>query len=104
MMQIILFYVPVPDRQTGKDLVKKALEARVAACGNLLGPVTSFYEWESEIKEETEFVLLLKTAEAKAEALSCFLQSHHPYECPCITQIPATANRPFVTWLQQQTS
>ncbi|MDF3127577.1 divalent-cation tolerance protein CutA [Kiritimatiellaeota bacterium B1221] len=97
-----LFYVPVPDRETGKALVTQVLGARLAACGNLLGPMLSFYEWEGEQKQEEEFLLILKTPAEKAYELQGVLEKIHPYECPCISSFPVEANADFVDWVGKQ--
>jgi len=102
MSELIFCYVPVPDRETGKALLTSALHLQLAACGNLWGPMTSFYEWEGRHMEETEFVMLLKTPLHKQEALEAHIQKEHPYECPCIARFPVDANEGFAAWVHQQ--
>ncbi len=97
-----LFYVPVPDRESGKALVSKVMAARLAACANLLGPMLSFYEWEGEQKEEEEFLLILKTTAEKETELRAFLEGIHPYDCPCISSFAVDANTDFVEWVGKQ--
>lgn len=104
MDSLILFYVPVPDKETARELARRALDARLAACGNILGPVTSLYEWKSEMAEEEEWVLILKTSESRREALAELVERHHPYECPAVVRVSAAANEAFAQWISEQTS
>lgn len=103
MNDLILFYVPVPDEATGLRLTRGALAERLAACGNLHGPVTSLYEWEGEMKQETERVLILKTTPQRADALSAWLEMEHPYDCPCVVRIPVHTNTAFAEWVGTET-
>jgi periplasmic divalent cation tolerance protein len=104
MENLMLFYIPVPNPETAKELTRQALDARLAACGNIHGPITSLYEWKSELAEEEEWVLILKTAESRQAELAEWVERHHPYECPAVVRISATANPAFLQWVQEQTS
>jgi periplasmic divalent cation tolerance protein len=98
-MRLHLLYIPVPDVETGKRLARLGLEQKLAACANLHGPMVSLYEWEGEMKEEEEWVLILKTVSTQAKALSALIEEAHPYECPCIVGVPAEANAGFEEWV-----
>ncbi|MGA0334566.1 MAG: divalent-cation tolerance protein CutA [Kiritimatiellia bacterium] len=102
MPELIFCYVPVPDSETGKSLARAALDAGLAGCANLLGPMTSIYEWEGKVQEEAEFLLILKTTAEKQRALRDWMEKKHPYECPCIAGFPVTTNRAFAEWIQRQ--
>jgi periplasmic divalent cation tolerance protein len=103
MENLILFYVPVPHPETAKELTRRVLDEGLAACGNILGPITSLYEWKSEMVEAEEWVLILKTTEACQQALSEFIVQLHPYECPAVVQVSASANAAFADWVTKQT-
>ena len=100
---ILVFYIPVPSRETGLEIARTVTKASLAACGNILGPMTSVYEWKGEVCEEEEWVLILKTkAESKA-ALRKKILELHPYDCPCVLSWDAEANRDFAEWVGDQT-
>lgn len=99
MNELTLLYIPVPDRETGRHLARVALEGRLAACGNLHGPMESLYEWEGEMRQEEEWALILKTLPATAAELTARMEAAHPYECPCVVRLAAAANPPFVEWV-----
>jgi len=103
MKELILFYVPVPDEATARALTGGALKARLAACGNILGPVTSLYEWKGEMCDGPEHVLVLKTPADREEALAEWLEREHPYECPCVARRTERVNDAFYDWVVEQT-
>lgn len=103
-MGLQMLYVPVPDAQTGEALAEEAVTKKLAACGNLHGPIQSFYEWEGAFCKEQEWVLILKTTAEKAEACSQMVEEAHPYDCPCVTRLPVTANAAFAKWVTDSVS
>jgi periplasmic divalent cation tolerance protein len=104
MNALHLFYVPVPSREEGLRIARQVTGDGLAACGNLLGSMTSVFEWKGEVCEEEEQVLILKTTPEKGEALRARVLELHPYECPCILSWEAAANPAFADWVGTQTS
>jgi periplasmic divalent cation tolerance protein len=99
MKPVHLLYIPVPDRETGLSLCHLALKKRLAACGNLHGPIESLYEWEGEMRREAEHVLILKTTPERLEALAAEIEAAHPYDCPCVLRLSGDANDAFGDWV-----
>lgn len=101
---LVFAYVPVPDAQTGRKLASAALSEKLAACANLLGPMTSFFEWEGASRSEEEWLLILKTTVTQQPSLMACLEAAHPYTCPCISFFPVTVNPAFADWVRGETA
>jgi periplasmic divalent cation tolerance protein len=65
-------------RAFGRTLV----DARLAACVNLLPPMESVYRWEGRVEEETERQIIIKTSRDRLVALWDRIRETHPYETP----------------------
>ncbi len=63
-------------------LARGAIEARLAACVQLDGPVTSYYPWEGRIESAQEYRLMFKLLPEQAAALEAWIGAHHPYDTP----------------------
>lgn len=101
---LLFFYITVPHNDTGVSIAKELLNQKLIACGNVLPAHIAVYEWEGKINEESEHILILKTRKELAEKVEAEVLRLHPYECPCIAQIPIEkANPDFMDWLHQQT-
>jgi len=105
MSDVSLIYATFPDEQTAKSIAHNIVAARLAACVNILPPVTSIYEWDGKIEESHESAVLFKTTSQQAAALIDRLKELHPYEVPAIVGWPAdTAYAPFANWITAQTN
>ncbi len=73
-MTTFLVYVTAAHQAEALTIGRAAVESRLAACANVLGPTTSIYEWQGEVCEEAEIALLLKTNAANLEALTAMVK------------------------------
>jgi periplasmic divalent cation tolerance protein len=96
--------VTCPDIETARAIARAAVAARLAACANILPGVESHYRWQGEVQTDAEVLLRLKTAPALFMALSATICTHHPYDRPAISALPAVALGPGVAaWLSIET-
>ena len=65
-----------------KALAHALVEARLAACVNILPRIDSVYRWEGRVQEDAEQLLLIKTGDARLDALREELFRRHPYDVP----------------------
>jgi len=75
-----LALVTAPDLKTARRLAKKALEARLVACVNLVPGIESHYWWKNNIESGREVLLILKTKAAQVSALEKMILANHPYD------------------------
>ncbi len=108
--QPLLVFSTVDDHAAARRLAASLIEARVAACVNVLPPVTSVFRWESEagdagdatVQEETEVMLVAKTTDAAYPALEQRLRAEHPYDLPEIVAVEITRGLPeFLRWIDE---
>jgi periplasmic divalent cation tolerance protein len=77
------------DRDGALAVARGAIAARVAACVQVIGPITSVYPWEGAIREEEEFLCLMKVPSEALQALVAFVRDRHPYDTPELTALPS---------------
>lgn len=65
-----------------RPIARELVEARLAACVNILPAVVSIYQWQGQVSEEPEQLLMIKTTEDRVEQLQAALFARHPYEVP----------------------
>ncbi|OYX84753.1 MAG: divalent-cation tolerance protein CutA [Rhizobiales bacterium 17-65-6] len=103
-MSLKIVYSTFPSVVSAEAAARKLVEARLAACGNILPAMISVYEWQGSLERADEVVLLLKTSAEKAAALMEALRQDHPYEVPAILLLPVEEASPaFAAWVVAQT-
>lgn len=93
--------ITAPDTEVARSLARGLVEARLAACVNLVPGVTSVYRWEGEVQEDPEVLLVAKTTAARLVEVEAFLVSAHPYDTPeCVALAPASVEARYLDWLR----
>jgi len=78
-----------PAAEAAEALAEQIVEARLAACVQVLPEMTSIYIWEGVIQKEGEALLLIKTLPEQWEDLQEFITANHTYQVPEIVAIEA---------------
>jgi periplasmic divalent cation tolerance protein len=91
-------------RAEAMELAKAAVEARLAACGQVAGPVVSTYWWNDELERAEEWFVFFKLPADRYEALAEFLAERHSYDEPEILATRFVTGSPsFLTWISDET-
>lgn len=108
----LLVFSTVGDAVAARRLADGLVGAGLAACVNILPPVTSVFRWEPDaadagqaaVQAEEEVMLIAKTSAAAYPALEEYLRAEHPYELPEIVALPLARGLPaFLQWIDEST-
>lgn len=100
MTGIASVYVVFADGQEAERIGRAMIEAKLAACVNILAPCQSIYRWEGAIETSVEVPALFKTAADTVDALIAAIAAAHSYELPAITAWPIVAATPgYAAWV-----
>jgi periplasmic divalent cation tolerance protein len=83
----------------GATLARTLVEERLAACVNLLPPMTSVYRWQGKVEQDREQQIVIKTTADRVPALQSRLRQLHPYELPEFLVIDATGSEAYLAWV-----
>lgn len=98
---MILIYVTCKDKQEAEKIAKHLLDKRLVACA-VNFPVGSSYWWNGKIKEDNEYILLLKTKDVVFSQIKKEIKSIHSYDVPCILKLDVEANKEYEDWLNEE--
>lgn len=88
-----------------RRLAAGAVEARLAACAQVDGPISSVYRWEGKAASDEEYRITFKTTAARYAALEAHLKAEHSYEVPEIVGTPLThGSAEYLGWVTNETS
>lgn len=104
--QPLLVLITAPSVQVAKGIALALLEARLAACVNILPGVHSLYMWEGAVQDEQEALMLVKTRAGVFEyGLLPLVKSLHPYQVPEIIAVPVSAGlESYLRWIGESTA
>ena len=109
--QTIILYATFPADKSDVSLANKIaqdlISKRLAACVNILSPMTSVYEWDGAIETSQEVPAIIKTTSANAQNTIDRINQLHPFDVPCIVSLPiseAHSHLPFLDWIKSQTT
>lgn len=105
MADPLIVFTTYPDHATAMEAATSLVQRKLAACVNVLPPISSVYEWKGAIKIGAEHLLLIKTSAARFSALEAAIVELHPYELPEIVAAPITQGlRGYLDWINTQTT
>ena len=91
-------------RAEAMELARAAVEARLAACGQVAGPVASTYWWNDELERAEEWFVFFKLPADRYQDLADFLAERHSYDDPEIVATPFVAgSSSFLDWITVET-
>lgn len=91
-------------RAEAMELARGAVEARLAATGQVAGPVASTYWWNDELERAEEWFVFFKLPADRYQDLADFLAERHSYDDPEIVATPfAAGSASFLAWLTEET-
>lgn len=100
---VMMAYVTTSSRAEAMQLGRALVEARLAACANVLEGMTAIYHWDGKLQEEDEAVLILKTTADLIDPLTACLRELHSYDLPCVVAWTiAAGNAPYLEWLRAE--
>lgn len=103
MSAVALVYTLFGSREAAARIARQMVEERLAACANLLGEATSFYEWNGAMETAAEVPVLFKTAPSRRDALMARIAELHDYDVPAILALPVdAAHAAFAQWVDDQ--
>ena len=68
-------FVTAPDSDKAKEIAGGLVSNKLAACVNIIPGVTSVYEWEGKIENDSEVLMMIKTRSARIGEMTEFVKS-----------------------------
>jgi periplasmic divalent cation tolerance protein len=93
-------------RRAEAEMIGSALvEKRLAACVNIVGPISSIYRWEGAVERAEECLIIAKTVGDRLEELREEVERLHSYSLPEIVALKVEGGSPeYLRWLEEGSS
>jgi periplasmic divalent cation tolerance protein len=105
MTEKILVLSNCGSEEEARRVARALVEARVAACVNIVAGVHSVYHWEGSIQEGSEWMLIIKSTRALFDSLAAELRRIHSYQVPEVLAIPVVdGDQDYLAWIDREIS
>ena len=82
-------------------IAMQLVERKLAACVQIVEPITSVYRWQGKIESEREILLLIKSTQDLIPDIAELLDEIHPYEVPELVATPIIGgSTSYLRWLE----
>ena len=99
---MLIVFTTTPNTEEAEKLARKIVEAKLAACVQVLPEMKSFYFWENAVQTDSEHLLLIKTLEEKFDELEKFIKANHSYDVPEIVAVSSEkVSDNYLNWLNE---
>ncbi|HEX3172865.1 MAG TPA: divalent-cation tolerance protein CutA [Solirubrobacterales bacterium] len=100
MIEHLQVVTTVGSTEEAETISKALVERRLAACVQVLGPISSRYRWQGEIETASEWLCLAKTEVSRYPQLESTIRELHSYDEPEIVATPIVAGSTgYLQWL-----
>ena len=100
MPEYIQVLTTVEHKADAEKIAKSLVEKRLAACVQIMGPLTSYFHWQGKLDSAAEYLCLIKSRDELFAELEAEITHLHPYEVPEILAMPIThGNKNYLDWL-----
>jgi periplasmic divalent cation tolerance protein len=103
--KLVLVYATFPDQESATAAAEHLVQARLAACVNILPGMISIYEWDGQLNGANEVVAIVKTRAELADLVTTTIKARHSYDNPAILILPVTGgSQQFLAWVAAQSA
>jgi periplasmic divalent cation tolerance protein len=103
--EFLLALATFPDTETARNIARRLVEQRLAACGNVLPQIHSVYRWQGKIESADETLAIFKLPASRYAEFEETLRSLHPYEVPEIISCRIDQGLPeYLRWVAESCS
>lgn len=95
----------MPTKVIADTLAASAVGARLAACVQIDGPITSHYLWEGVQEKSEEYRITFKVLPAQLPALETWLHARHPDKTPQWIVVKSEhVSEKYLSWAKRNSS
>lgn len=95
-----IIFSTTSSRDEAQTIARALVDAQLAACVQIIGPIQSIYRWKDGVEESEEFLLIMKTTVTTIAGLRDELTRLHSYEIPECVEVPIESGLPaYLEWI-----
>ena len=103
MTDKVIVYTTCGNITEAESIARNLIDNRLAACVNVVPGLLSYYRWQGKVENDTELLLMIKTAGNLIDEVRNALETLHSYDLPEMIVLPIIGGSPnYLEWLEQE--
>jgi periplasmic divalent cation tolerance protein len=99
----IVVFITASNEAEAHRIRDVVLQARQAACVNILSGISSSYWWHRRVESAEEHLLIVKTTASRLDTLIDLAKQNHSYKVPEIIAMPIVGGNPdYLAWIDKE--
>jgi len=99
-----VIFVTCGSEDQAAKIARTLVSERLAACVNIVGPIRSIYRWRDEVKDDAEYLLIIKTRALLYMKVETRVREMHTYDVPEVLAMNADrGSPPYIQWMLDST-
>ena len=102
--QVVVILVTAVNQEEARKIGKGMVDAKLAACANIIPRIQSIYRWKGKVVKAQEVLIILKSTRLRYRALEKAIKAMHTYETPEIIALPVKEGLArYIGWVRSET-
>ena len=102
--RLLVILVTTESQREAVRIGEGMVNARLAACANIIPAIQSIYRWKAKVVKSQEILLILKSTKSRYRALEKAIKAMHTYETPEIIALPVDEGlNQYMGWVRNET-
>ncbi len=100
----IVILITAPNHAEAELIGQSLVEKKLAACCNIIKPISSIFHWEERICKENEVLLIIKSMKSRFDEIVLEVKKLHSYTTPEIVALPIVGgSEDYLKWIETET-
>ncbi len=101
--EFIQIYTTAAKKNDAEHIAKVLSGKNLSACTQIIGPITSVYQWKGKTEKSKEWLCLIKSTKGNYKKIEKIIKKIHPYELPEIIAVPIIeGSREYFNWMEKE--
>ena len=99
----VQIFTTTGSKKEASNIAKSLVSKRLAACVQVVGPITSTYRWKGKVETAKEWLCIIKSRKELFAKVEKDIMCIHSYELPEITMTEISGCNEYLSWIEKNT-
>jgi periplasmic divalent cation tolerance protein len=102
-MKPVIIYSTTGSREEAQKIGNDLVKNKLAACVNIIPNIESIYNWQNELHQDLEFLLMIKTDAKFKNDIQNIFEKTHSYDLPELIMVNIQdSSTAYLRWMQDK--